>query len=157
MNMGGALVPSSKLKMLTLILLIGGVLLTEMIGATPVYASFCQVSNVVYNYPQKVTPSQSFGTTVNVSGVCVPNVEYFYIIRVDLSSMSGQILASNFGSIGYGTGQNWQVIVPNKITAPASANSWQIQFTVYVFASISSGVALDYKTTNPVTIQISTT
>jgi len=151
------LVPSSKRKTLPLILLIGVVLLTEMVGATPAYASFCQVSNVVYNYPQKVTPSQSFGTTVNVSGVCVPNVEYFYTIRVDLSTMSGQILTSNFGSIGYGTGQNWQVTVPNKITAPASANSWQIQFTVYVFASISSGVALDYKTTNPVTIQISTT
>jgi hypothetical protein len=157
MNAGGELVSSSKRKMQTLTLLIGMVLLTEIIGATPLYASFCQVSNVVYNYPQKVTPSQSFGTTVNVSGVCVPNVEYSYTIRVDLSNMSGQILASNFGSIGYGTGQNWQVTVPNKITAPASANSWQIQFTVYVFASISSGIALDYKTTKPVTIQISTT
>ena len=157
MDAGGELVSSSKRKMQTLTLLIGMVLLTEIIGATPLYASFCQVSNVVYNYPQKVTPSQSFGTTVNVSGVCVPNVEYSYTIRVDLSNMSGQILASNFGSIGYGTGQNWQVTVPNKITAPASANSWQIQFTVYVFASISSGIALDYKTTKPVTIQISTT
>jgi hypothetical protein len=78
------------------------------------------------------------------------------MIRVDLSSMSGQILASNFGSIGYGTGQNWQVTVPNKITAPASGSSWQIQFIVYVFASVSSGVALDYKTTKPVTIQFST-
>ena len=89
--------------------------------------------------------------------MCVPNAEYFYTIRVDLSNMSGQILASNFGSIGYGTGQNWQVTVPNKITAPTSASSWQIQFTVYVFASISSGIASDYKTTKPVTIQISTT
>jgi hypothetical protein len=89
--------------------------------------------------------------------VCVPNVEYSYTIRVDLSNMSGQILASNFGSIGYGTGQNWQVTVPNKITAPASANAWQIQFTVYLFASISSGIGLVLKTTKPVTIQISTT
>ena len=147
---------SGKREMSTLILLIGLVLLTEMVGATPVYASFCQVSNVVYNYPQKVTPSQSFGTTVNVSGVCARNFDNSYMIRVDLSSMSGQILASNFGSIGYGTGQNWQVTVPNKITAPASGSSWQIQFIVYVFASVSSGVALDYKTTKPVTIQFST-
>ena len=157
MDAGGELVSSSKHKMSTLILLIGMVLLTEMIGATPLYASLCQISNVVYDYPQKVTPSQSFGTTVNVSGVCVRNFDNSYMIRVDLSNMSGQILASNFGSIGYGTGQNWQVTVPNKITAPASANSWQIQFTVYLFASISSGIALDYKTTKPVTIQISTT
>jgi hypothetical protein len=155
MDAGGELVHSGKRKMPTLILLIGMVLLTEMIGATPVYASFCQVSNVVYNYPQKVTPSQSFGTTVNVSGVCVRNFDSSYMIRVDLSSMSGQILASNFGSIGYGTGQNWQVTVPNKITAPASANSWQIQFIVYVFGNGDTG--LDYKAIKPVTILISTT
>ena len=155
MDAGGELVSSSKHKMSTLILLIGMVLLTEMIGATPVYASFCQVSNVVYNYPQKVTPSQSFGTTVNVSGVCVRNFDSSYMIRVDLSSMSGQILASNFGSIGYGTGQNWQVTVPNKITAPASASSWQIQFNVYVFGNGDTGV--DYKVIKPVTILISTT
>ena len=155
MNAGGELVSSSKRKMPTLILLIGMVLLTEMIGATPLYASLCQVSNVVYNYPQKVTPSQSFGTTVNVSGVCVRNFDSSYMIRVDLSSMSGQILASNFGSIGYGTGQNWQVTVPNKITAPASVSSWQIQFIVYVFGNGDTGV--DYKVIKPVTILISTT
>ena len=155
MNVGGELVSSSKRKMLTLILLIGVVLLTETIGATPLYASLCQISNVVYNYPQKVTPSQSFGTTVNVSGVCVRNFDNSYTVRVDLSSMSGQILASNFGSIGYGTGQNWQVTVPNKITAPASASSWQIQFNVYVFGNGDTGV--DYRTTKPVTILISAT
>jgi len=155
MNVVVELVPSSKRKTLPLILLIGVVLLTEMVGATPVYASFCQVSNVAYNYPQKVTPSQSFGTTVNVSGVCVRNFDNSYMVRVDLSSMSGQILASNFGSIGYGTGQNWQVTVPNKITAPASASSWQIQFIVYVFGNGDTGV--DYKAIKPVTILISAT
>src|SRR5208282_4393081 len=155
MDAGRELVSSGKSKMSTLILLIGIVLLTEMILATPLYASFCQVSNVVYNYPQKVTPSQSFGTTVNVSGVCVRDYDNSYMIRVDLSSMSGQILSSNFGSIGYGTGQNWQVTVPNKITAPASASSWQIQFNVYVFGNGDTGV--DYRTTKPVTILISAT
>lgn len=155
MDVSGEVVPSDKRKTPTLILLIGIVLLTGMIGANPLYASFCQISNVAYNYPQKVTPSQSFSATVNVSGVCARNFDYTYMVRVDLSNMPGQILASNFGSIGYGTGQNWQVTVPNHITAPGSVGSWQIQFIVYVFGNGDTG--LDYKTIKPVTIQISTT
>jgi len=151
---GGELVSGNQ-RMLTLILLIGTVLLTEMIGATPLYASLCQISNIAYDYPQKVAPSQSFSTTVNVSGVCVRNFDNSYMVRVDLSSMSGQILSSNFGSVGYGTGQSWQVTVSNKITAAVSGSNWQIRFNVYVFGNGDTG--LIYQISKPVTIQISTT
>lgn len=144
-----------KYEMSTMVLLIVVVLLMGTIGATPVFANFCQISNIAYNYPQQVMPSQNFRTAVNVSGACADDLEFYYSIRVDLGDMSGQVLSSNYAPIGYGNGQNWQVTVPNQITAPTNVGSWQIQFNVYVFASINSGNTIDSKTSKPVTIQVS--
>lgn len=147
--------PLDKHEMSTAVLLIIVVHLLGTMGVPPVFANFCQVSNVAYNYPQQIMPSQNFRTTVKVSGVCIPDDSYDYSIRVDLSDTSGQILSSNYASIGYvKLGQNWQVTALNQIAAPVNVGPWQIQFTVYLFANINSGHVIDYKTTKPMTIQV---
>jgi len=144
-----------KQKISTVILLIIVFLLAATINAAPVYANFCQVNYVAYNYPQQLLPNQNFRTGVNVNGVCIPDDSYDYSIRVDLTDMAGQILSSNYASIGYvKIGQIWQTTALNYITAPVSTGPWQIQFTVYLFANINSGHVIDYKTIKPVTIQV---
>jgi hypothetical protein len=143
----------SSHKISTVILLIIGVLLIEIIGAAPAFATFCHISNVSYNYPQQLTPGQSFLTTTTVSGVCPSDGMYFYSIRVDLNDMSGQVLSYTAVPIGYG-GQNQQVTVQNLVTAPMNVGPWQIQFIVYIF--VATGGTIDYKTTQPVTIQVGT-
>lgn len=130
-----------------------------MMGATfpsAVFANFCQISNISYNYPQQLSPRQSFITTTKVSGTCAPDDSYYYSIRVDLSDMAGQVLSYTSVPIGYGSGQYWQVTVLNQVTAPTSVGSWQIQFIVYVFGNINSGGIMDSKTTNMVIIQLGT-
>jgi hypothetical protein len=143
----------SSRKISTVILLIIAVLLIEIIGAAPAFASFCHISNVSYNYPQQLTPGQSFLTTTTVSGVCPSDDSYFYSIRVDLNDMSGQVLSYTAVPIGYG-GQNQQVTVQNLVTAPMNVGPWQIQFIVYIF--VATGGTIDYKTIQPVTIQVGT-
>ena len=145
----------SSHKISTVILLIIGVLLIEIIGAAPAFATFCHISNVSYNYPQQLTPGQSFLTTTTVSGVCPSDGMYFYSIRVDLNDMSGQVLSYSSVPMGYG-GLNRQVIVQNLVTAPMNVGPWQIQFIVYVFANIASGGIIDSRTTQLVTIQVGT-
>jgi len=150
-------IPLNKHEIAIVVLLIIMVHLVGTLGVPPVFANFCQVSNVSYNYPQQVMPNQNFRTTVKMSGVCIPDDSYDYSIRVDLSDMSGQILSSNYGSIGYvRLGQNWQVTALNLIAAPLNVGPWQIQFNVYLFANINSGHVIDQKTTKPVTIQVDT-
>jgi hypothetical protein len=138
------------------ILLVIAVLLMGTVGAAPVLASFCHISNISYNYPQQLTPGQSFLATTTVSGVCASDDSYFYLIRVDLNDMSGQVLSYSSVPMGYG-GLNRQVIVQNLVTAPMNVGPWQIQFIVYVFANIASGGIIDSRTTQLVTIQVGTT
>ena len=141
--------------MWTVVLLIIMVHLIGTMEVPPVFANFCQVSNVSYNYPQQVMSSQNFRTEVKVSGICIPDDSYDYSIRVDLADTSGQILSSNYASIGYvRLGQNWQVTTLNQIAAPANVGPWQIQFNVYLFANINSGQVIDQTTTKPATIQV---
>ena len=139
----------------TVILLVIVVLLIGVIGTSPVFASFCQISNISYSYLQQVSPGQSFLTTTRVSGICASDDSYFYSIRVDLNDMSGQVLSYTAAPIGYG-GQNRQVIVQNLVTAPMNIGMWQIQIIVYIFADIASGGTIDSKTIQPITIQVGT-
>jgi len=124
--------------------------------ATPAFASFCQISNISYSYPQQVSPSQSFTTTVTVSGVCASDDADYYSIRADLNDMSGSVLSFASVPIGYSQGHNWTIHVLNQVTAPTSSGPWRIQFAVYIFAAIGSGTRVDSITYNPVTIQIGT-
>jgi hypothetical protein len=130
------------------------ILLIGAVGANPVFATFCQVSNHTYNYPQQVTPGQSFSTSVTVSGVCASDDADYYTLRVDLNDMSGLILSANSVPIGLSQGQNWTISATNLVTAPMSPSAWQNQFAVYVFASIGSGGTIDSVTVNPVTIRV---
>ena len=132
------------------------VLLMGTNGVTPVFATFCQISNFTYNYPQQVMPGQNFSTKVDVSGVCAPDDANYYSIRVDLNNMLGQVLSVNSVPIGYSQGQNWTITMPNQVTAPTNEGSWQIQFAVYIFAAVGSGGTLDSVTIKPVTIQVGT-
>jgi hypothetical protein len=145
-----------KRSMPTFILLIVAIVLIGTIDATPVFANLCQISNITYNYPQQVLPNQSFQAAVNVTGDCDPGNSYYYVLRVDLNDMSGQVLSSNYASIGYNW-QNWQVTVSNHLTAPMNVGSWQVQFNVYVFANVNAGQTMDSRTTKWVTIQVGTT
>jgi len=144
-------VPLSSHKILTIVLLTMVVLLIGTVDASPVFASFCHISNISYNYPQQITPGQSFLTTTTVSGVCASDDTYFYVIRVDLNDVFGQVLSYSSAPMGYG-GQNRQVIVQNLVTAPLNVGSWPIQFIVYVFI----GGIMDSRTTHPVSIQVGT-
>ena len=145
----------SSHKILTASLLIIAVLLMGTVGPTPVLASFCHISNISYNYPQQLTPGQSFLTTTTVSGVCASDDSYFYLIRVDLNDMSGQVLSYSSVPMGYG-GLNRLVIVQNLVTAPMNVGLWQIQFIVYVFAHIASGGIIDSRSAQLVTIPVGT-
>lgn len=136
--------------LLTVLVLIGGWF------TAPAFATFCQVNNVSYNYPQQVSPGQSFTTTVTVSGVCASDDADYYSVRSDLNDMSGVVLSDVSVPIGFSQGQNWTVNVQNQVTAPTSSVSWQIQFAVYVFAAIGSGGTIDSATYKPVTIQVGT-
>ena len=138
------------------VLFIAAILVMRMNGVAPVFATFCQISNFTFNYPQQVIPDQNFNTTVTASGVCAPDDADWYSIRVDLNTMSGQVLSMESVPIGYSQGQNWTITVPNQVTAPTTAGSWQILFAVYIFAAIGSGGRLDSVTINPVTIQVGT-
>lgn len=140
----------------TLILLIVTVVSIGTIYTTPVFATLCQISNITYDYPQQILPNQTFQATVNVSGDCASGNSYYYVLRADLNDMSGQILSSNYTSIGYNW-QNWQVTVPNQLTAPMDTGSWQVQFIVYIFANTNEGGGtMDIRTTKQVTIQVGT-
>lgn len=121
----------------------------------PVSASFCQISNVSYSYPQQVTSGQSVLITTKVSGICASDDSYFYSVRVDASDVYGQVISTAVAAIGYG-GQNRQVIVQNLVTAPMNIGPWQIQIFVYVFANIASGGTMDYKSAQIVTIRVGT-
>ena len=139
----------------TVILLVIVVLLIGVIGTSPVFASFCQISNISYSYLQQVSPGQSFLTTTRVSGICASDDSYFYSIRVDLNDMAGQVLSYAAAPFGYG-GLNRQVTLQNLVTAPINVGPWQIQFIVYIFADIASGGTIDSKAIQPITIQVGT-
>jgi hypothetical protein len=121
---------------------------------SPVFASFCHVSNISYDYPKQVTPGQSFLTTTTIIGICASDDSYYYSVRVDLNDLSGQVLSYTPAPIGYSNGLSWRVTVLNPVTAPMSVGSWKIQFMVYVFADIASGGTMDSKTIQTVTIQV---
>ncbi len=123
----------------------------------PAFATFCQISSISYNYPRQVLPSQSFTTTVTVSGVCAPDDANYYSVRTDLNDISGLVLSAVSVPIGFSQGQNWTVNAENQLTAPTSSAPWQIQFAVYIFAAVGSGGTLDSATFKPVTIQVGTT
>lgn len=124
--------------------------------SSPAFASFCQVSNISYNYPQEVSSGQSFTATVTVSGVCAADDADYYSIRSDLTSMSGLVLSSAYSSIGFSQDQQWTVSVQNQVTAPTNSGAWQIRFVVYIFADIGGGDRMDSVTFKPATIQIGT-
>jgi len=132
------------------------VLLAEGWVATPAFATFCQIGNISYNYPQQVSPGQTFTTTVAVSGVCAPDDANYYSIRSDLNDLSGSVLSDISVPIGYSQGQNWNVTAQNQVASPTSSASWQIQFTVFIFAAVGSGDIIDSVTYKPVTIQVGT-
>jgi len=141
----------SSVGLLTVVVLMLGSWLTA-----PVFATFCQISNIAYNYPQQVSPGQSFTTTVTVSGVCASDDADYYSIRADLNDMSGSVLSFASMPIGFSQGQSWTIPVLNQVTAPTSSGPWRIQFAVYIFAAIGSGTRVDSITYNPVTIQVGT-
>jgi len=141
----------STVSLVTIVgLLVGGWV------ATPAFATFCQISNISYNYPQQVSRGQTFTTTVTVSGVCAPDDANYYSIRSDLNDMSGLVLSDISVPIGYSQGQSWNVTAQNQVTSPTSSTSWQIQFAVYIFAAVGSGEIIDSVTYKPVTIQVGT-
>jgi len=141
---------SSVLCLLTIIALVGYRL------SVPVFATFCQVSHIAYNYPRQVSPSESFSTTVVISGVCAPDDADYYSIRSDLNDALGFVTSDVSVPIGFSQGQNWTVTLENQATAPAGSASWQISFAVYVFAATGSGTILDSVTFNQVTIEVGT-
>ena len=131
-----------------------------MVGScvtTPAFATFCQISNIAYDYPRQVTAGQSFTTTVTVSGVCASDDADYYSIRSDLNDMSGLVLSEVSVPIGFSHGQNWTIPVQNQVTAPSTSAPWQIRFAVYIFAAVGSGGTVDSVTFKPVTIQVGTT
>ena len=129
-------------------------ILAVAVGVPQVFATFCQVNNLTYDYPKQVTTSQGVSTAVRISGVCAPDDADYYSVRVDIHDQSGQVLSVNSVPIGYSQGQNWTVTVPNQVSAPNNAGSWEIWFAVYVFAAVGSGTVIDSVTINPVTIQV---
>ena len=135
------------------------IVLVLLVGAwltVPAFATYCQISNISYNYPQQTSPNQGVTTSVTVSGVCAPDDAYYYSIRSDLNTMSGMVLSDVSTPIGYSQGQNWTVTVQNQVIAPATPTPWQIQFAVYIFADITSGEIIDSVTFKPIMIQVGT-
>ena len=136
-----------------------GLLIVVMLGTfvvTPAFATFCQLNNLLYNYPEVVSSGQIVTTTVTVSGVCAPDDADFYSIRSDLNDMSGLVISDVSVPIGYSQGQNWTITVQNQATAPLRSGSWQILLAVYIFAAIGSGSTIDSVSYKPVTIQVGT-
>lgn len=146
-----------KMRLNWRVMLSAGLSILVMLGTlpiTPAFATFCQISNLAYNYPQTVSPGQIINTAVTVSGVCAPDDADFYSIRSDLNDMSGFILSDVSQPIGYSQGQNWTITVQNRITAPTVSDPWRILFAVYIFAAIGSGSIIDSVFFNQVTIQV---
>jgi hypothetical protein len=132
------------------------VLLTGLMGISSVFATFCQVSNLTYNYPRQVISGQSFDIAISASGVCASDDANYHSMRADVNDISGRVLSNVSVPIGYSQGQNWTVTLTNHVAAPTDVGSWQILFVAYVFAAIGSGDTMDSTTIRSVTIQVGT-
>jgi hypothetical protein len=121
----------------------------------PAYASVCQITNVTYSNPSNVDPGQPVTVSATVSGSCAPSDAYYYSARVDITDVSGRIIASNSAPISYtaNNGQPFTITVPNQLTAPG-VGSWVFQYVVYVYVSAGTGNGVDYQTVQPETIEV---
>jgi len=135
-------------------LLIVAVAVVGLRLVTPGFATYCPINNMSYNYPQEISPNQSFTTSVMVSGVCAPDDAYYYSIRSDLNSQYGSVLSEQSTPIGYSQGQHWNITAVNQVTAPATSGSWPIIYTVYIFADVGGGFTIDSVTYKPITILV---
>ncbi len=125
------------------------------------YASYCQITNVSYDYPNQVMPSQKFSVSATVKGSCAAGEDYS--LRVDvIDKNSGKIISSSRSRIlGYDV-SNFLVTVSNSVTAPAlAAAAWNIEVAVVVFVTTTSGfqdstsISLrDYSTVRYAAIQV---
>jgi hypothetical protein len=129
-------------------------LVTIVVGVPPVFATFCEVSNLTYDYPKQVMQGQSVITAVSVSGVCAADDADYYSVRVDITGRSGEVLSVSSVPTGYSQGQTWTVTAQNQVIAPYNVGSWEIRFVVYIFAAVGGGGLIDSVTINPVVIQI---
>ncbi len=132
-------------------------------GLSTVHASYCQITNVSYNYPGLVMPGQKFSVSTTVTGSCAAGDDYNYSVRADvIDRNSGKIISSSRSRIlGYNT-SNFIVTVPDSVTAPALATAaWNIEVAVAVFHTATTGLqdstsmsVRDYSTVGYATIQV---
>jgi len=116
----------------------------------------CQITNASYNYPGQANPGQQVEFSVTLSGACNPSDTGYYSARVDLVDMSNTILTSNSGAMSYAAnnGAPFTITISDRLNAPATSGSWNLQYVVYVFVSNGSGVETDYKAVKPIALQI---
>ena len=114
------------------------VLLNALPGIlTPIYAfgPTCQYSNVVYNYPDQVSPGEQFIVSISLPAVCPQTNNYHLTARFDVEDSMNRVLASNFTQDGFvpNNGKPFTFTVTNALTAPSTPDFWKLQFVVYAF------------------------
>ena len=136
----------------------------QLNAPTPVAASLCQITNVSYDYPQQVQPSQQILVTSTINASCSytdPGIYYLAMVVVTDAS-SGQELSINSAPIGYVSLQqpNVTATISNLITTPSGNVAWQLRLTVYVvndynqyFSPVQDTALIHYLTVNVGTIQ----
>ncbi len=130
-------------------------------GVSTVHASYCQITNVSYNYPSQVLPSQNFSVSTTVAGSCETGDDYS--VRVDVTDKSsGRIISSGRIRVLGSDALNFIVTVSDSVTAPSLATAaWNIEFAVVVFHLTTTGLqdsvsmaVRDYSTASYATIQV---
>ncbi len=132
-----------------------------LIGACAVHASYCRISNIAYNYPSLVNPSQEFSVSTTVTGSCETGENYF--VRVDvIDKNSGHVISSSRSHISDYNTLNFNITLFNSVTAPTLATaSWNIEIAVVVFYVTTTGLqdstsmaVRDYSSVSYATIQV---
>jgi hypothetical protein len=129
---------------------------TTFLRQTYAFGPTCQYSNVAYNYPNEVSPSEQFIVSISLPAVCPQASNYHITARFDVENSMNRVLASNFTQDGFvpNNGKPFTFTVTNDLTAPSKRGSWQLQFIVYAFMSEDDALGLDYKVQASEIIQV---
>ena len=130
--------------------------LSASIAPALAFGPTCQYSNVVYNYPNNVSPGQPFTVSISMPTLCPQANNYHITIRLDIENGTDWVLASNYTQYGFvpNNGKPFTFLVTDRLTAPSKAGPWQLRFIVYVFMSEDDALGLDYKVAAHETIRV---
>jgi len=129
---------------------------TEFPSPAHAFGPTCDYSNVIYNYPNQVSPGEQFMVSISLPAVCPQTNNYHLTARFDIENSAGRVLASNYTQDGFvpNNGKPFTFIVTNNLTAPAQQGTWRLEFIVYAFMSEDDALGLDYEVKQPTTIQV---